>query len=1415
MNRLTSALATVALACATVSFPAWSARVINSVTLNGNSSVAVAPGQAISVAISVTTSGNGNNDNWDSVSYTVAGQTLCRENNNRRSSDGTYSENFSIDAPTITGSHTISFYAHRDPDCTPNADSNQYVLTDAITVSADDSLAEYLDRFNIAQYSNNDGSSAWADNWSESGDDNDPTDGDIWIENGVLNLQDDNVSITRSADLSGATSATLSFEFYYDLSRSDERLDMQISADGGSWVNLWTVTGRNETSGTFSADISDYISANTRFRFRTNGNLENSDDITIENFAVNTEGQGGPVDCPANGLTGTYYDQNGAQRAYFTGNEIVRYDPQVNFDWGRNEAAVPGLRLDDFSIRWQGYITPSVSGRYQFSTRSDDGIRLTVDGRQLINQWNDHAQRTHYSSYVTLEAGVRYAIQLEFYERGGHAVAELYWQPPGGSRVIIPSSNLDPGCSTSPPTAPTPIADFHFDEPSWDGTAGEVTNELGGGGTAINGIDTDRDGVICRTGSFPNTSSNSSYAVDTGIVPSTVANPRGTISFWYRSDSNWATNSHRTLFDASSNSKYFTLTLRNGYLRWGMEDPSDDDYQTVSNSAFNFSAGTWVHIAVAWDIEASNEAQVFVNGSQVAFNSDHLRQNTLGALSSLYVGDNRTNYLAWASPQAASGDIDEFMVFNQALSSDQIGSIYSNQSNGLNYDGSERECPEEFDHYTIISASDASTCVAQEVTVRAETVDNVPIIDYDEAITLSTSTGHGNWSLVNANGTLTPNPDSDDNGTANYQFVAADRGEITLRLSNSHAETLTITVGNGDVSSESSAITFRNNVFVIESIDSLNNDVVAGRNHRFRATMMRRDPDNGNCGAASEYNVASVKAWYSTDGSDPGGLAPSLISDSETQTLPNSTPGSANFTLPFVRGLAEFQLATNDVGRYSLRFEDSGYRFSDQDITTRIPGDSPTFTVRPFAIHLSVDGNPAASSANGSVFQAAGADFDVAASAVAWQSSDDRDDDGSPDGHADSDPSNNASLRDNAILPSFGQESEHIALDASLIVPTGGRDPGLGGTATVTAFNNGSGSTTNHFDEVGIIEIRAEISDGDYLQAGVSATAKLLSRSGYVGRFTPAYFTLDSSDIAPTCSSGGFSYLQQPMASQWSVSAHSRLGSLTENYRDGFIKLSASSGTLTYGAIDLSANTPLTTRLNIASHAFTWSSGSATVDTYITLERVDGLNQWDGPFTQTAFGLNLADSDGIGFQSTDFNLDSDDSGSDDSMDLGRAHLRYGRLVLRDAHGPESADLPAPFTVEFWNGQDFVINELDSCSAIPLSQIRYPDGLLSGGDFSVDVGSSSSTGSYLRLQPTLAPTAVSFVSGDAGQIFSAPGVGNTGAFDINVNLTDLPWLLFDWDGDGSYTDNLDLPTATVSFGRYRGHDRIIHWREIYN
>ena len=137
------------------------------------------------------------------------------------------------------------------------------------------------------------------------------------------------------------------------------------------------------------------------------------------------------------GLQGSYFDGPA-----FTGTRLDRLDPAVGFDWGAGSPA-PSMGADTYSARWRGQVQAPVTGTYTFSTVSDDGVRLWVGGRLLVDQWNDHARRTD-GATITLTAGVRYPVTMEYYEAAGAAVAQLRWAYPGQTARTVPTDALFP-----------------------------------------------------------------------------------------------------------------------------------------------------------------------------------------------------------------------------------------------------------------------------------------------------------------------------------------------------------------------------------------------------------------------------------------------------------------------------------------------------------------------------------------------------------------------------------------------------------------------------------------------------------------------------------------------------------------------------------------------------------------------------------------------------------------------------------------------------------------------------------------------------------------------------------------------------------------------------------------------------------
>jgi hypothetical protein len=86
---------------------------------------------------------------------------------------------------------------------------------------------------------------------------------------------------------------------------------------------------------------------------------------------------------------------------------------------------------------------PRYSETYTFYTQSNDGVRLWVDGKLLIDNWTLHST-TENRGTVTLEAGRAYSLRMEFFDNKGLAIARMHWSSPRQRKQLIPTDRLRP-----------------------------------------------------------------------------------------------------------------------------------------------------------------------------------------------------------------------------------------------------------------------------------------------------------------------------------------------------------------------------------------------------------------------------------------------------------------------------------------------------------------------------------------------------------------------------------------------------------------------------------------------------------------------------------------------------------------------------------------------------------------------------------------------------------------------------------------------------------------------------------------------------------------------------------------------------------------------------------------------------------
>jgi hypothetical protein len=157
-------------------------------------------------------------------------------------------------------------------------------------------------------------------------------------------------------------------------------------------------------------------------------------------------------------LPGTFRGEYFANKELEGEPVLTRDETKIDFDWRRGSPG-SGVPNDNFSVRWTGQIGPMKRTMdYRIGTTSDDGVRLWVDGKKIVDAWGP-ADSDSKSATVRLEEGKTYDVRLEYQELTGLAKVHLgwggdeppkaptwtFWCPPGtwidpwsGARVVGP-----------------------------------------------------------------------------------------------------------------------------------------------------------------------------------------------------------------------------------------------------------------------------------------------------------------------------------------------------------------------------------------------------------------------------------------------------------------------------------------------------------------------------------------------------------------------------------------------------------------------------------------------------------------------------------------------------------------------------------------------------------------------------------------------------------------------------------------------------------------------------------------------------------------------------------------------------------------------------------------------------------------
>ena len=141
-----------------------------------------------------------------------------------------------------------------------------------------------------------------------------------------------------------------------------------------------------------------------------------------------TPGYSSPANAASETDWTTASGETGVEANYYAGSGLKgepilsRTEPRIDNRWGDGgpDAKVRG----PFSARWKGRYTPKESGKAQLVASADDGIRVFVDGKLVIDQWHDQGA-TSFTAPLELTVGKPIDVTVEYYQGGGEAVARV------------------------------------------------------------------------------------------------------------------------------------------------------------------------------------------------------------------------------------------------------------------------------------------------------------------------------------------------------------------------------------------------------------------------------------------------------------------------------------------------------------------------------------------------------------------------------------------------------------------------------------------------------------------------------------------------------------------------------------------------------------------------------------------------------------------------------------------------------------------------------------------------------------------------------------------------------------------------------------------------------------------------------
>ncbi|MGR1254754.1 DUF6701 domain-containing protein [Aeromonas veronii] len=703
-----------------------------------------------------------------------------------------------------------------------------------------------------------------------------------------------------------------------------------------------------------------------------------------------------------------------------------------------------------------------------------------------------------------------------------------------------------------------------------------------------------------------------------------------------------------------------------------------------------------------------------------------------------------------------------------------------------------REVGVQVDHFELQYSGQPLTCNPEEITIKAcANPDCSLLITEQVAVSLlPQSLQDGGWYPLSGASNVNGNTVTFTGGTGKVLLRNNTQTQVTLGVNNSVpavkplSETL-CKAGAGTPSTAACTLNFADSGFFFDVPDTYSNQP-----QDVTISAVKKDDITKQC-VPGFTGVRSVGFWGTYNNPNTNSFGSKISIDGNAiatyaGSVSSPTPTTLNLTFD-TQGKATLKKVTYpDAGQMQLSASHNG---SGETAGLVMTG-SDTFVTRPVGLCITPpQGVCAAGDSSCPVFKKAGETFLVDIKAMAWESANDGD-----------------ICVGNQTTPNFALPN--IALGSTLVAPNPGTNATLGTTTySHVAAANSANNVSQTVSEVGVFRMTATPPANGYFNYTIPS-----AQSQPVGRFIPWDYSLSNGFITPACNA--FTYMSQPFASGFVLTARNLQKGTTQNYKGAFAKGVAEM--VAANALDGIARDKRIT----LSPSLSWASGIASVNQQSPFglnTRFDRAASPEAPFATLSFGIKVDDKDGGNTLLANPNMNTAVAGTCsgsgcNAVLLGTQKLLYGRLQAGTAAGLASAPLAIPLQMQYYEGGNWLQNKEDKCTQLSLANQGFiflnPSHTFDAATRELNLGA----GRKIKLGlGSSAPGGDAALAKDGEILFHFAKPDISVRIPYKVELAKQPSQPL-WLSDPTSANDGNLQGEAI-FGSSRGNDRIIYRREV--